>query len=215
MELKRRNIFAIVFAPALALVRGWSKPRVESDPSLKPVHTLIDLESFYKSFDCRDWARAFIEHVKANPEIAIDEGTMQSWFANALMRGYDERRSKEPFEVKMANEGRKAIELLHLVHEDNLRGYMYSGPTRRKVAHFIGSPDECHRGDKMMLSYDSDKCFTTDEPVAKAISVPDDGMDWLRGKNPDKYVYEGLGMGHVPPGQNGGWPRMLKSKENS
>ena len=38
------------------------------------------------SFDARDWAQAFC---KLNP--TIDEGVMIAWFANALMRGYDER----------------------------------------------------------------------------------------------------------------------------
>lgn len=42
------------------------------------------------SFDARDWARAFVEHARQNPSIATDEGTMIAWFANALMRGYDE-----------------------------------------------------------------------------------------------------------------------------
>jgi hypothetical protein len=37
------------------------------------------------SFDAQDWAKAFC---KINPE--IDEGIMLGWFANALMRGYDE-----------------------------------------------------------------------------------------------------------------------------
>lgn len=37
------------------------------------------------SFDARDWAEAFCKH---HPE--IDEGLMIAWFANALMRGYDE-----------------------------------------------------------------------------------------------------------------------------
>jgi hypothetical protein len=37
------------------------------------------------SFDARDWAEAFC---KAFP--GHDEGTMLGWFANALMRGYDE-----------------------------------------------------------------------------------------------------------------------------
>jgi hypothetical protein len=37
------------------------------------------------SFDARDWAKAFC---KLNP--GMDEGTMISWFASALMRGYDQ-----------------------------------------------------------------------------------------------------------------------------
>lgn len=41
------------------------------------------------SFDARDWAEAFC---KINP--GMDEGVMLSWFANALMRGYDERSAQ-------------------------------------------------------------------------------------------------------------------------
>jgi hypothetical protein len=37
------------------------------------------------SFDARDWAEAFC---KLNS--GIDEGLMIAWFANALMRGYDQ-----------------------------------------------------------------------------------------------------------------------------
>ena len=42
------------------------------------------------SFDARDWAEAFC---KRNP--SIDYGLMLAWFANALMRGYDQRMSEE------------------------------------------------------------------------------------------------------------------------
>lgn len=37
------------------------------------------------SFDAQDWAKAFC---RIHPE--ADEGDMIGWFANALMRGYDE-----------------------------------------------------------------------------------------------------------------------------
>jgi hypothetical protein len=40
------------------------------------------------SFDARDWAEAFLE---INPHCGLDRGTMVTWFANALMRGYDQR----------------------------------------------------------------------------------------------------------------------------
>src|SRR5437016_4752462 len=46
------------------------------------------------SFDGRDWAREFVEHVRAKPSIATDEETMLCWFANAIMAGYDEARGK-------------------------------------------------------------------------------------------------------------------------
>jgi hypothetical protein len=41
------------------------------------------------SFDARDWAKAFC---KLNP--GMDEETMLAWFANALMRGFDEHGSR-------------------------------------------------------------------------------------------------------------------------
>ncbi len=44
------------------------------------------------SFDARDWAQAFL---KINPNTGLDEGTMIGWFANALMRGYDERPARD------------------------------------------------------------------------------------------------------------------------
>lgn len=42
------------------------------------------------SFDARDWAKSFVEIAAKNGHPGIDEGWMISWFANALMRGYDE-----------------------------------------------------------------------------------------------------------------------------
>lgn len=51
------------------------------------------------SFDARDWAKAFCEIAAKNGHPGIDEGWMISWFANALMRGYDEhamRMGKKP-----------------------------------------------------------------------------------------------------------------------
>lgn len=54
---------------------------------------------FTQSFDARVWAKAFVKHVAEKPDIATDEETMIGWFANAIMRGYDEndrqRRARE------------------------------------------------------------------------------------------------------------------------
>jgi hypothetical protein len=55
---------------------------------------MSDIE-LYKSFDARVWASEFVRYVNENPSIATDEGTMTTWFASALMRGYDEARQKE------------------------------------------------------------------------------------------------------------------------
>ena len=42
------------------------------------------------SFDARDWAEAFCKIAADLGHPGIDEGWLTSWFANALMRGYDE-----------------------------------------------------------------------------------------------------------------------------
>ncbi len=54
------------------------------------------------SFDARVWARSFMDHNAVNPEIARDEETMVTWFANALMRGYDEHAHLELSERALA-----------------------------------------------------------------------------------------------------------------
>ncbi len=41
------------------------------------------------NFDAKIWAEEFVKIVKKKPSIAIDEGTMIGWFANAIMAGYD------------------------------------------------------------------------------------------------------------------------------
>ena len=51
------------------------------------------------SFDARDWAQAFCERFPGH-----DEGLMISWFANALMRGYDERAAALEAERGLADE---------------------------------------------------------------------------------------------------------------
>jgi hypothetical protein len=47
-------------------------------------------DDFSQSFNAEPWAAAFVARVRENPSIATDEGTMLTWFANAIMRGYDE-----------------------------------------------------------------------------------------------------------------------------
>lgn len=45
------------------------------------------------SFDARDWAESFCKIAKGKG-LEIDQGWMVSWFANALMRGFDEANSR-------------------------------------------------------------------------------------------------------------------------
>jgi hypothetical protein len=43
------------------------------------------------SFDARDWAEAFC---KINPNCGVPEDVMVAWFANSLMRGFDEHAAR-------------------------------------------------------------------------------------------------------------------------
>lgn len=66
------------------------------------------------SFDAKDWAEAFckianareFKNIDGQP---VDEGWMQTWFANALMRGYDQRVAEEAEEMtEPPSDGRPA-----------------------------------------------------------------------------------------------------------
>ncbi len=45
-----------------------------------------------KSFDARVWAKDFCDIARKIGQPVPDEEWMVTWFANALMRGYDEHR---------------------------------------------------------------------------------------------------------------------------
>lgn len=47
------------------------------------------------SFDARDWAKAFCKIAWAKGCTGIDEDWMLTWFAAALMRGFDESQSRK------------------------------------------------------------------------------------------------------------------------
>ena len=46
------------------------------------------------SFDARDWAKAFLDAFENGDDQFLTEDTMVGWFANALMRGYDQRSAE-------------------------------------------------------------------------------------------------------------------------
>ena len=53
------------------------------------------LKAALQTMDAAVWAKAFVAHTKRNPAIATDEATMQGWFANAIMCGYDRKKPKK------------------------------------------------------------------------------------------------------------------------
>lgn len=59
-------------------------------PVGETVYKEADETALPGTFNAEVWARIFVSMVKEKPQIATDEATMLGWFANALMRGYDE-----------------------------------------------------------------------------------------------------------------------------
>ena len=69
---------------------------VATEPVEAVEHLTAPVDDFYKSFDAVVWAKAWLKIVSEHPEVPTDEGTMIGWFANALMRGYDEHAWRNP-----------------------------------------------------------------------------------------------------------------------
>lgn len=67
------------------------------------------------SIDARDWAKEWLETIAKRPGIPTDEATMISWFANAIMAGYDTalaRRDRwRPFPEELPEHGQDVIVL--------------------------------------------------------------------------------------------------------
>lgn len=49
-----------------------------------------------ESFDARDWAREFNVIAQSLGYSAMDDGWLTTWFANSIMRGYDEAQRRRP-----------------------------------------------------------------------------------------------------------------------
>lgn len=68
-----------------------AKERIEN----KARESMLPSDELLKSFDAQVWAREFVKHNLAY-HIGLNEETLTTWFANALMRGYDEHRWHTP-----------------------------------------------------------------------------------------------------------------------
>jgi hypothetical protein len=94
-------------------------------------HLTRPADDFYKSFDARVWAKAWLDIVKEHPEVPTDEGTMIGWFANALMRGYDEYHWTHPAPPVDTGDRERIdwLEAQHGLHSDVEITYVVDGYT--------------------------------------------------------------------------------------
>lgn len=60
------------------------------------------------TMDAQIWAKKWLEITRDKPEIALDEGAMIGWFANAIMAGYDTAMLRSTPEItrRSVSEGR-------------------------------------------------------------------------------------------------------------
>jgi hypothetical protein len=75
------------------------------------------------TFDAHTWAEKFVTIVRQNPEVATDVETMITWFANAIMVGYDE--------------GVKRSRIVTLISSESESGYRLDGWANREQARII------------------------------------------------------------------------------
>jgi hypothetical protein len=115
--------------PALSIAAGTMVIAQNTVKSPETAH-------LYESFDAQDWAKAFVSIAKANPSVPFDEETMVTWFASALMRGYDEHASEVEAQARIA--GKSVHEHLSQIE---LRGRVAQGWCSEKNSHKVMDGD--------------------------------------------------------------------------
>lgn len=101
----------------LEFEREWAG----KDPKTRPDWPL-------PSFDARDWTEAFCKIANKDGHI-IDEAWMQTWFANALMRGFDEGTARATLPAPQEGSASTREYLTKLILMDTLDG----------VEHYFGA----------------------------------------------------------------------------
>lgn len=91
-----------------------SESPVATSPSPAPIQLGADGKPFDQTMDAKLWAQEFVRLFPAH-----DEGLMLAWFANAIMRGYDNARAKYEHPVAAAATVKRVA----------LRVKQYNGPT--------------------------------------------------------------------------------------
>ena len=77
-----------------------SKALLESTPGVGCSAWLgDDGRTIPQTIDARAWAKDWLNTIADHPGIPTDEGTMVTWFANAIMAGYDEAQRRHRAKV--------------------------------------------------------------------------------------------------------------------
>jgi len=114
--------------------------------------------SFPEEVDARDWARAFVQRARSNPEFATDEANMVGWFANAIMRGYDDRAHTSllpaaPGRTKMESVCGEIRQIMTVYHQQELTEFGVDTPGGLE-----------HMGDVWALLMRWDRALTEEKP---------------------------------------------------
>lgn len=106
-DLDKQALRTFVMADMSAASRGNTETKATPDAHLRYDATTSKSvkdndTSFASSMDAQVWAKAFMQRFGGDARHAIDEGLMLAWFANAIMRGYDEAHNKIKQDVERA-----------------------------------------------------------------------------------------------------------------
>jgi hypothetical protein len=61
----------------------------EELPGMLALVLAVDAQTWPHTLDARIWADEWLKTIKEHPEIPLDRAAMISWFANAIMAGWD------------------------------------------------------------------------------------------------------------------------------
>lgn len=89
---------------ARAYVRLREKHHPSSEAPYHPALVRFDTD-FMKSWDALQWAKAFNSTARSLGYCEMDEAWLLGWFANAIMRGYDERARQEEGKLNNISDG--------------------------------------------------------------------------------------------------------------
>lgn len=121
-------------------------------PGMLALELAVKENKWPHTMDAQVWTKEWLKTISSKPEIPNDEGMMISWFANAIMAGYDaamskmkdnvERLNKEKEELKIINEIQKQIN-----DRNNLRDEIFERDPYNLSPHTPGAKLDANKPD--------------------------------------------------------------------